>query len=69
MAKDHDLQRHKFICGIVIIYLTRKLIFLASNTAIKKFKKYMAIKIKTTLSSITPTVNLHTTVVHGAHFS
>lgn len=37
MAKDHDLQRHKFICGIVIIYLTRKLIFLASNTAIKKF--------------------------------
>lgn len=29
----------------------------------------MAIKIKTTLSSVTPTVNLHTTIVDGAHFS
>ena len=67
MAQDYALKRHKFIWDSVIIYLNRKGIFLALNIGKMKLKTYMAIKIKTTLSSVTPIVNLYM-VVHRAYF-
>ena len=68
MAKEHDLQGHKFFWDTAIIYLNGKLIFLALNIDRWEFKKYIAIKIKTTLSSVTAIVYVHTIVVHGAYF-